>query len=163
MELNQEESVLVSLDPTVGSEIRKTFPCVVLSPDEMNTHLRTVTIAPMTTKSHPYPTRINIRHNRKTGWVVLDQIRTIDKLRVIKSLGHSPTRRSEPVRMSSAKYSSISAHPCAIRLSSSQPCRTTRLPRLRPVRRTWPAMFHIDSTSPLPHQREEGMDMLGCL
>ena len=84
----QYEIILVNLDPTVGSEIKKTRPCVVLSPNEMNTHLRTVTIAPMTTKSHAYPTRVPIQHNNINGWVVLDQIRTIDKTRIIKSLGN---------------------------------------------------------------------------
>lgn len=87
MELNQYEIVLVNLDPTIGSEIRKTRPCVIISPNEMNNNLRTVTIAPMTTKSHKYPTRIKIKHNDKTGWIVIDQIRTIDKVRVIKKLG----------------------------------------------------------------------------
>ena len=81
MELNQYEIVLVNLDPTIGSEIKKTRPCVIISPNEMNTNLRTVTIAPMTTKSRKYPTRIKIKHNNKTGWVVIDQIRTIDKKR----------------------------------------------------------------------------------
>ena len=84
----QYEIILVNLDPTVGSEIKKTRPCVVLSPNEMNTHLRTVTIAPMTTKSHAYPTRVPIQHNNINGWVVLDQIRTIDKARIIKLLGN---------------------------------------------------------------------------
>ena len=87
MELNQYEIVLVNLDPTIGSEIKKTRPCVIISPNEMNTNLRTVTIAPMTTKSRKYPTRIKIKHNNKTGWVVIDQIRTIDKIRVVKKFG----------------------------------------------------------------------------
>jgi mRNA interferase MazF len=87
MEINQYQIILVNLDPTVGSEIKKTRPCVVLSPDEMNKHLRTVVIAPMTTTSKNYPTRIEIKHDNKLGWIVLDQIRTIDKLRIIKDLG----------------------------------------------------------------------------
>lgn len=87
MELNQYEIVLVNLDPTIGSEIRKTRPCVVISPDEMNDNLRAVTIAPMTTKSRKYPTRIKIKHNNNSGWVVIDQIRTIDKVRVVKKFG----------------------------------------------------------------------------
>ena len=87
MELNQYEIVLVNLDPTIGSEIKKTRPCVIISPNEMNANLRTVTIAPMTTKSRKYPTRIKIKHNNKTGWVVIDQIRTIDKVRVVKKFG----------------------------------------------------------------------------
>jgi len=77
----------VSLDPTIGSEIKKTRPCVVISPDEMNKHLMTVVIAPMTTSSKDYPTRIEIKHDNKIGWIVLDQIRTINKQRIIKELG----------------------------------------------------------------------------
>ena len=76
--------MLVNLDPTIGSEIKKTRPCVVISPDEMNKNLRTVTIAPMTSSSRPYPTRVEVNQNGQTGWVVLDQIRTVDKLRVVK-------------------------------------------------------------------------------
>jgi mRNA interferase MazF len=87
MEINQYEIVLINLDPTVGSEVRKTRPCVVISPNEMNDYLRTITIAPMTTKSHKYPTRVKVKYNNMIGWVMLDQIRTIDKARIIKSLG----------------------------------------------------------------------------
>lgn len=87
MEINQYQIILVNLDPTIGSEIKKTRPCVVISPDEMNKYLNTVVIAPMTTRSKNYPTRIEIKHDRKLGWVVIDQIRTIDKKRIIKSLG----------------------------------------------------------------------------
>ncbi len=79
--------MLVNFDPTIGSEIKKTRSCVVISPDEMNKYLRTVVIAPMTTTSRNYPTRIKVMHNRKTGWIVVDQIRTIDKQRLIKVLG----------------------------------------------------------------------------
>jgi mRNA interferase MazF len=86
MELKQYQIVLVNLDPTVGSEIKKTRPCVILSPNEMNKYLRTIIIAPMTTKSRPYPTRVEIRHKKQVGWVVIDQIRTIDKQRVLKIL-----------------------------------------------------------------------------
>jgi len=78
--------VLVNLDPTVGSEIKKTRPCVVISPDEMNKYLQTVIVAPMTSQSRRYPTRVKVRHNEKDGWVVIDQIRTIDKVRIIKIL-----------------------------------------------------------------------------
>ncbi len=85
MELNQYEIVLVNLDPTIGSEIKKTRPCVIISPNEMNYHLQTIIIAPMTTTGKNYPTRIAINHNNKKGWIVLDQIRTIDKVRVIKT------------------------------------------------------------------------------
>ena len=76
--------MLVNLDPTIGSEIKKTRPCVVISPDEMNKNLRTVTIAPMTSSSRPYPTRVEVNQNWQSGWIVLDQIRTVDKLRVVK-------------------------------------------------------------------------------
>lgn len=87
MEIKQYEIVLVNLDPTIGSEIRKTRPCVIISPDEMNQYLRTVVIAPMTGSSKNYPTRVKIKHDNKIGWVVLDQVRTIDKQRIIKILG----------------------------------------------------------------------------
>ena len=84
MELKQYQIVLVNLDPTVGSEMKKTRPCVIISPDEMNKNLRTVTIAPMTSSSRPYPTRVEVNQNGQSGWIVLDQIRTVDKLRVVK-------------------------------------------------------------------------------
>ncbi len=87
MDLNQYEIVLVNLDPTIGSEIKKTRPCVIVSPNEMNKHLRTIVVAPMTTKSKKYPTRIEVKHDNKIGWIVIDQIRTIDKQRIIKNLG----------------------------------------------------------------------------
>jgi len=87
MDLNQYQIVLVNLDPTIGSEIRKTRPCIIISPDEMNRHLQTIVLAPMTTKSKKYPTRMEIKHENKIGWAVLDQIRTIDKQRIIKVLG----------------------------------------------------------------------------
>ena len=87
MELNQYDIILVNLDPTVGSEITKTRPCVIISPNEMNYHLRTIIVAPMTTQGRKYPTRIKVKHPNKTGWIVIDQIRTIDKLRVVKRLG----------------------------------------------------------------------------
>ena len=84
MEIKQYQIILVNLDPTIGSEIKKTRPCVVISPDEMNRHLRTIIIAPMTTTSKNYPSRIEIKHDNKIGWIVLDQIRTIDKQRIHK-------------------------------------------------------------------------------
>jgi mRNA interferase MazF len=87
MEIKQYEIILVNLDPTISSETNKTRPCVVLSPDEMNKHLRTAVIAPMTTSSKNYPTRVEIKHDNKLGWIVLDQVRTIDKQRIIKNLG----------------------------------------------------------------------------
>jgi len=85
--MNQYQIVLVDLNPTIGSEIKKTRPCVIISPDEMNKFLRTIVVAPMTTKSKKYPTRIEVKHDKKIGWVVIDQIRTIDKQRIIKVLG----------------------------------------------------------------------------
>jgi mRNA interferase MazF len=78
---------LVDLNPTVGSEIQKTRPCLVISPDEMNQHIRTVIIAPMTSTSKDYPTRVPCTFKKKQGHIVLDQIRTIDKTRLIKRLG----------------------------------------------------------------------------
>jgi len=78
---------LVSLDPAQGHEIRKTRPCVVVSPDEMNHHIGTVIIAPMTTKGRDYPTRIPLTFKRKKGQIVLDQIRTVDRSRLVKHLG----------------------------------------------------------------------------
>ena len=79
--------VLVNLDPTIGSEIQKTRPCLVISPDQMNLHISTVIIAPMTTKGKAYPSRINCQFQGKNGQIVLDQIRTIDKTRLVKKLG----------------------------------------------------------------------------
>lgn len=86
MELKQYQIVLVNLDPTIGSEIKKIRPCVIISPDEMNKYLRTLVIAPMTTQSKSYPTRVKAVHNNKNGWIALDQIRTIDRNRIIKIL-----------------------------------------------------------------------------
>jgi mRNA interferase MazF len=87
MVIHQYEVYLVDLDPTKGSEIQKTRPCLVISPDEMNTTIRTVIIAPMTTKSHSYPTRVELNFQNRSGWIVLDQIRTVDKERLLKRLG----------------------------------------------------------------------------
>ena len=92
MELIQYQIVLVNLEPTIGSEIKKTRPCVIISPDEMNKYLRTIIVSPMTTTSRKYPTRIEVKLNKKIGWIVVDQIRTIDKQRIIKVLG----RLSQP-------------------------------------------------------------------
>ena len=78
---------LVGLDPPVGSEIQKTRPCLIVSPDEMNANIRTVIVAPMTTAGKEYPTRVSCSFRRKSGWIVLDQIRTIDKSRLLKKLG----------------------------------------------------------------------------
>lgn len=87
MDIKQYDIILVNLDPTVGSEIQKTRPSLVISPNEMNKYLRTVVVAPMTTSDRVYPTRVVITHNGKVGAAAIDQIRTIDKSRVIKSLG----------------------------------------------------------------------------
>ena len=78
---------LVNLDPTAGSEIKKTRPCLVVSPDEMNRHIATVIVAPMTTKGRGYPTRVPCRFQGKDGQIVLDQLRTVDKVRLVKRLG----------------------------------------------------------------------------
>jgi len=78
---------LVGLDPAMGSEIRKTRPCLIVSPDEMNRHIATVIVAPMTTKGRPYPTRVPCRFRGKNGQIVLDQLRTVDKGRLARRLG----------------------------------------------------------------------------
>lgn len=87
MEIKQYQIVLVNLDPTIGREIKKTRPCVVISPNEMNKYLQTIVVAPMTSSSKNYPTRIEVFHNQTKGWVVIDQVRTIDKERISKILG----------------------------------------------------------------------------
>ncbi len=99
MAIDQYEIVLVNLDPTVGSEIKKLCPCVVISPNEMNKYLNTVIIAPMTSKSKNYPTRVAVKHDSKKGWIVLDQIRTIDKQRIIKTLDTLTEKEIEKVKM----------------------------------------------------------------
>lgn len=85
MDLNQYTIVLVNLDPTIGSEIKKTRPCVIISPNEMNKYLNTIVVAPMTTNLKKYPTRVSVIHNKKKGMIAIDQIRTIDKVRIIKT------------------------------------------------------------------------------
>lgn len=87
MVVNRFDVYLINLDPTVGSEIQKTRPCVIISPDEMNRHIRTVIVAPLTTAGKDYPTRIPCEFKKKKGHIVLDQIRTIDKKRLINNLG----------------------------------------------------------------------------
>jgi mRNA interferase MazF len=87
MVVNRFDVYLINLDPTPGSEIQKTRPCLIISPDEMNRHIRTVIIAPMTTAGRDYPTRVSCKFKKKKGQIVLDQIRTIDKTRLIKKLG----------------------------------------------------------------------------
>lgn len=83
----RDEVWLVALDPTHGSEIRKTRPCLVVSPDEMNRHLRTVIVAPMTTTMRPYPTRVSLRFQGKSGQAALDQLRAVDRQRLVRKLG----------------------------------------------------------------------------
>jgi len=86
MNVQQYEVFIVNLDPTIGSEIKKTRPCVIISPDEMNKYLETVVIAPITSQSKNYPTRIKIGLEGNENWVVMDQIRTIDKSRLTKRI-----------------------------------------------------------------------------
>ena len=87
MVVNRFDVYLVHLDPTLGSEIQKTRPCVVVSPDELNHRVRTAIIAPMTSKGRSYPTRVECRFKGKNGQVVIDQIRTVDRDRLVKRLG----------------------------------------------------------------------------
>jgi len=87
MVINQYDVYLVELNPVIGHEIQKTRPCLIISPDEMNHNISTVIIAPMTTRSHNYPTRVELDFKGKNGWIVLDQIRTVDKQRLIKKIG----------------------------------------------------------------------------
>jgi len=78
---------LVALDPTIGAEIKKSRPCLVVSPNEMNRHIRTIIVAPMTTRGAPYPTRVSTKFKGKQGQIVLDQLRTVDKTRLVRKLG----------------------------------------------------------------------------
>lgn len=88
---------LVNLDPTIGAEIQKTRPCLVISPNEMNAYIQTVILAPMTTKARDYPTRVSCRFEGKDAHIVLDQLRTIDKSRLIKRLGRINTTTQKHV------------------------------------------------------------------
>ena len=88
---------LVNLDPTVGHEIQKTRPCLVVSPDEMNGHISTVIVAPMTTHGRVYPTRVPCRFQDKDGQIVLDQLRTVDQVRLVKRLGRMDTAAQKAV------------------------------------------------------------------
>ncbi|HVS34729.1 MAG TPA: type II toxin-antitoxin system PemK/MazF family toxin [Gemmataceae bacterium] len=97
MVIRRFEVHLVNLDPTIASEIKKTRPCLVVSPDEMNRHVRTVIVAPMTTKGPAYPSRVRCRFQGKEGQVVLDQIRTVDHTRLIKRLGRLDARSTTRV------------------------------------------------------------------
>lgn len=97
-QINQYDVVLVNLDPTIGSEMKKTRPCVVLSPNEMNKYLQTIVIAPMTSSSKPYPTRIKVKHNTTIGWISIDQIRTIDRMRIVKRFETLTDKEIEKVK-----------------------------------------------------------------
>ena len=97
MVIKRFDVYLVNLDPTVGSEIRKARPCLVISPDEMNRYIATVIVAPMTTKGGEYPTRVQCTFKGKTGRVVLDQIRAIDKARLVQKLGRIDKQTQEEV------------------------------------------------------------------
>jgi mRNA interferase MazF len=97
MAIGRFEVYLVNLDPTVGHEIKKVRPCLVVSPDEMNRHIRTVTVAPMTTKGRAYPTRVTCRFKGKTGQIVLDQLRTVDSVRLARKLGRISQKTASDV------------------------------------------------------------------
>lgn len=97
MAITRFDVYLVILDPTVGSEIQKTRPCLVISPDEMHQHIRTVIIAPMTTRGRPYPTRVACKFKGKVGQVVLDQIRTVDRERLVRRLGRVDRKTRDAV------------------------------------------------------------------
>lgn len=96
--LTQYAIVLVQLEPTLGHEIRKTRPCVVLSPVEMNRHLRTIIVAPMTTVLRDYPTRVDVVHAGKTGQVALDQLRSLDRQRIIRRLGQATDAEKKAIK-----------------------------------------------------------------
>ena len=97
MVVSRYEVHLVRLDPTEGSEIRKTRPCLIISPDEMNRYIQTVIVAPMTSQGRTYPTRVPVEFQGKSGHVVLDQIRTVDKTRLIKKMGKLSPSTAEKV------------------------------------------------------------------
>ena len=98
MEIAQYQIVLVNLDSTLGNEIKKTRSCVIISPDEMNAHLRTIIVAPITTNSRQYPTRIEVKHDEKQSWIVIEQIRTMDKQRIIKTFGSLSIKEIKAVK-----------------------------------------------------------------
>lgn len=97
MEINRFSVVLVNLDPTIGREIKKTRPCLVISPDEMNHWISTIIVAPMASKERNYPSRVSCQFERISGQIVLDQIRTIDKVRIVKILGKIEKRTQSEV------------------------------------------------------------------
>ena len=98
MVVSQYDVFLIALDPAMGAEIKKSRPCVIISPDEMNHHLATVMVIPMTTKCHAFPTRVPITFARTPGWMVLDQIRTVDKRRLIKRLGRMEAKAISSIK-----------------------------------------------------------------
>lgn len=97
MGMKRFDVYLVILDPTVGSEIQKTRPCLIISPDEMNRHIATVIVAPLTTKGRSYPTRVPCQFKGKAGQVILDQLRTVDKVRLVKRLGQISKKTQQAV------------------------------------------------------------------
>jgi mRNA interferase MazF len=97
MVVKRFEVYLINLDPTIGSEIRKTRPCLIISPDEMNRFIKTVIVAPLTSKGRTYPTRVACKFQGKQGQVVLDQIRTVDKVRLVRRLGKLDKQTQESV------------------------------------------------------------------
>lgn len=99
MIIEQHEIVVVNLDPTIGSELKKTRPCLVISPNEMNLYLQTIVIAPITSTSKSYPTRVEISTNNVVGWIVLDQIRSIDRSRVVSKLDKLKPDEIKKVKM----------------------------------------------------------------
>ncbi len=94
----QYEIVVVNLDPTIGSEIKKKRPCVIVSPNEMNKYLATIVVCPITSQSKNYPTRVSFDLEGQVNWIVIDQIRTIDKSRITKTIGHLSDETIEQVK-----------------------------------------------------------------
>ena len=97
MVVNRFDVFLVNLDPTIGSEIQKTRPCLIISPNEINHHIATVIVAPMSTKGQIYPTRVTCQFQGQNGQIVLDQIRTVDKTRLVKLLGQISAEEQKAV------------------------------------------------------------------
>ena len=97
-QVDQYDIVLVNLDPTIGSETKKTRPCVVLSPNEMNKYLQTIVVAPMTSSSKPYPTRVEVKDKVTKDRIAIDQIRTIDRIRIVKRFEALSDREIEQVK-----------------------------------------------------------------
>jgi mRNA interferase MazF len=98
MELKQYDIILVNLAPTIGSEMKKTRPCVIISPNEMNKYLQTIVIAPITSSSKPYPTRVEINLKKTKGWIVLDQIRSLDRQRITKIIEPIPAKEIAAIK-----------------------------------------------------------------